>query len=255
MQTAFAPMSESSLMREDRQVFLGGRTGGRAGNSLKAAYSSGKPRRGLVPRAQGGGGARPPGREADRGHPQLAALSPASNNTSARTAIRPVSGRSSAGSCCSFAGTEDRFDLVSNGEPEFESWRWVDYWTPVREVIYFKRLPFTPAPWTSWRAPPSRRTRRRCRSGPRMKNIYATLARAAAKGRPRQGDQLERLTTDQDDDAEQEQGRHLVEAAIPALRALVAVVAEGEQQPVAPHVIRRSARPPASAWRASSRPA
>ncbi len=28
----------------------------------------------------------------------------------------------------------DRFE-----KPEFDSWRWVDYWEPVREVIYFKR--------------------------------------------------------------------------------------------------------------------
>jgi putative (di)nucleoside polyphosphate hydrolase len=36
-------------------------------------------------------------------------------------------------------GSEERlrFDLTS--EPEFDSWRWVDYWSPVREVIYFKR--------------------------------------------------------------------------------------------------------------------
>jgi putative (di)nucleoside polyphosphate hydrolase len=44
-----------------------------------------------------------------------------------------------------FTGSEDRFDLVSNGEPEFESWRWVDYWTPVREVIYFKRAVYARA--------------------------------------------------------------------------------------------------------------
>ncbi len=30
-----------------------------------------------------------------------------------------------------------RFDLT--GEPEFDRWRWVDYWQPMREVIYFKR--------------------------------------------------------------------------------------------------------------------
>ncbi len=30
-----------------------------------------------------------------------------------------------------------RFDVTS--KPEFDGWRWVDYWTPVREVIYFKR--------------------------------------------------------------------------------------------------------------------
>jgi putative (di)nucleoside polyphosphate hydrolase len=30
-----------------------------------------------------------------------------------------------------------RFDAT--GEPEFDRWRWVDYWQPVKEVIYFKR--------------------------------------------------------------------------------------------------------------------
>ncbi len=30
-----------------------------------------------------------------------------------------------------------RFDTT--GQPEFDRWRWTDYWTPVREVVYFKR--------------------------------------------------------------------------------------------------------------------
>ena len=30
-----------------------------------------------------------------------------------------------------------RFDLTH--QPEFDRWRWTDYWTPVREVVYFKR--------------------------------------------------------------------------------------------------------------------
>jgi putative (di)nucleoside polyphosphate hydrolase len=30
-----------------------------------------------------------------------------------------------------------RFDLTD--EPEFDRWRWVDYWQPVKEVIFFKR--------------------------------------------------------------------------------------------------------------------
>ena len=36
-----------------------------------------------------------------------------------------------------------RFDATE--EPEFESSRWVDYWTPVREVIYFKRAVYARA--------------------------------------------------------------------------------------------------------------
>jgi len=29
--------------------------------------------------------------------------------------------------------------LDTHGEPEFDHWRWVDYWHPLTEVIYFKR--------------------------------------------------------------------------------------------------------------------
>jgi len=32
-----------------------------------------------------------------------------------------------------------RFHFDETDEPEFETWRWVSYWTPVREVIFFKR--------------------------------------------------------------------------------------------------------------------
>jgi putative (di)nucleoside polyphosphate hydrolase len=32
-----------------------------------------------------------------------------------------------------------QFDLERTSEPEFAHWRWVDYWEPVRQVIYFKR--------------------------------------------------------------------------------------------------------------------
>ena len=31
------------------------------------------------------------------------------------------------------------FDFGSTAEPEFDEWRWADFWEPVREVIYFKR--------------------------------------------------------------------------------------------------------------------
>lgn len=36
-----------------------------------------------------------------------------------------------------------RFDLST--EPEFDRCRWVDYWRPVKEVIYFKRLVYVRA--------------------------------------------------------------------------------------------------------------
>lgn len=35
--------------------------------------------------------------------------------------------------------TESRLRLDTTDLPEFDRWRWVDYWHPVKEVIYFKR--------------------------------------------------------------------------------------------------------------------
>ena len=34
---------------------------------------------------------------------------------------------------------ESRLRFDATGTPEFDRWRWADYWTPVREVVYFKR--------------------------------------------------------------------------------------------------------------------
>lgn len=36
-------------------------------------------------------------------------------------------------------GDEGRLRFDSTDLPEFDRWRWVDYWHPVKEVIYFKR--------------------------------------------------------------------------------------------------------------------
>ncbi len=36
-------------------------------------------------------------------------------------------------------GEEDQVRFDSTATPEFDRWRWVDYWQPARDVIYFKR--------------------------------------------------------------------------------------------------------------------
>ena len=36
-------------------------------------------------------------------------------------------------------GSESSVDLGAGDKPEFDRWRWVDYWRPAREVIFFKR--------------------------------------------------------------------------------------------------------------------
>ncbi|WP_455379958.1 RNA pyrophosphohydrolase [Acidihalobacter prosperus] len=34
---------------------------------------------------------------------------------------------------------ESCFDLAASSKPEFDSWRWVNYWLPMEEVVSFKR--------------------------------------------------------------------------------------------------------------------
>lgn len=70
-----------------------------------------------------------------------------------------------------------RFEFGSTDQPEFDQWRWVSYWEPARQVIYFKRpvyvraleelaplafpqgAPATPPWWPQLAARKSRRTR------------------------------------------------------------------------------------------------
>lgn len=35
--------------------------------------------------------------------------------------------------------TENQIRLDRSTKPEFDAWRWVEYWHPVKEVVYFKR--------------------------------------------------------------------------------------------------------------------
>jgi putative (di)nucleoside polyphosphate hydrolase len=42
-------------------------------------------------------------------------------------------------------GADSRVRLDTTEMPEFNRWRWVDYWRPVKEVIYFKRKVYVQA--------------------------------------------------------------------------------------------------------------
>lgn len=44
-----------------------------------------------------------------------------------------------------FNGEDQRFRFDTTLQPEFDDWRWAEYWTPVREVIYFKRAVYARA--------------------------------------------------------------------------------------------------------------
>jgi putative (di)nucleoside polyphosphate hydrolase len=133
------------LMRHDRQVFLGGRTGGRGwqfpqGGVLRnespeaALFRELKEEIGL-----------------DRADVEvLAATRSWLRYRLPRQYVRrnsdPVCiGQKQRWFLLRLVSPEDRLRFDATDQPEFEGWRWVDYWTPVREVIYFKRAVYVRA--------------------------------------------------------------------------------------------------------------
>lgn len=57
------------------------------------------------------------------------------NPTSERTCI----GQKQVWFMLEFVGNEDDFNLNAVDQPEFDLYKWVDYWLPLRDVIHFKR--------------------------------------------------------------------------------------------------------------------
>ena len=41
--------------------------------------------------------------------------------------------------CLRLIGSESDFNLMHSEKPEFDRWRWVDYWKPVEDIVFFKR--------------------------------------------------------------------------------------------------------------------
>jgi putative (di)nucleoside polyphosphate hydrolase len=128
------------LMRDDGSVFLGGRTGGRGWQ-----FPQGGIRRGETDEAA-----------LFRELEEEVGLLPADVDVLGRTSDwiryrlpRHYVRRNSTPLCIGqkqrwfllrFRGTEDRVRFDRTVEPpEFDQWRWVEYWDPIREVIYFKR--------------------------------------------------------------------------------------------------------------------
>lgn len=133
------------LIRDDRQVFLGGRTGGRGWQFPQGGVRQGEsPEEALYRELKEEIGLEPE-------HVRVLA--------STRTWLRyrlpkqyvrrnshpPCIGQKQRWFLLRFVAAEEQFKFDSTAEPEFERWRWVDYWTPVREVIFFKRAVYARA--------------------------------------------------------------------------------------------------------------
>lgn len=72
-------------------------------------------------------------------------------------------------------GGESAVRLDASGTPEFDDWRWVDYWRPARDVVFFKRHVYRRAlrelaPLLFPDGTPARRTPARNASGRRRRS-------------------------------------------------------------------------------------
>lgn len=133
------------LIRQDRSVFLGGRTGGRGWQF---------PQGGILRNE------RPEAALYRELHEEVG-LEPADVEIVASTGRwlryrlpRQYVRRNSMPRCIGqkqrwfmlrLVGDESRLRFDATSTPEFEAGRWVDYWSPVREVIYFKRAVYAQA--------------------------------------------------------------------------------------------------------------
>ena len=165
---------------------IAGGVSGRPGRRPRLAVPAGRRqprrtgRRGAVSRTQGGNRPGAPGRGGAGLDPRLAALSPA-----AAIRARPLH-RTEAALVSAAGSSADesklRFDCTAT--PEFDRWRWADYWTPVREVVYFKRRVYVRALHDLGAADVSRRACRRIPSGGRKSRPRTPESRPAQSARP-----------------------------------------------------------------------
>jgi len=133
------------LIRDDRQVFLGGRTGGRGWQFPQGGVRRDEsPEEALFRELKEEIGL-------ESADVQIAAstrgwLRYRLPRQYVRRNGNPICiGQKQRWFLLRFVGSEARLHFDSTNEPEFERWRWVDYWTPVREVIYFKRAVYARA--------------------------------------------------------------------------------------------------------------
>lgn len=127
------------LMRECGELFLGGRTGGRGWQFPQGGVRQDEPLEQALYRELS--------EEIGLGAEDVEVLG--STRSWLRYRLPPRYVRRNSRPVCigqkqrwfllRFKSTEDRFRFDSTPQPEFECWRWVPYWTPVQEVIYFKR--------------------------------------------------------------------------------------------------------------------
>lgn len=133
------------LMRDDRQVFLGRRADGRGWQFPQGGVRRGESLEGALYRELAEEtGLRPEDVEIrSRTVRWLRYRLPQRYVRHARLPL--CIGQKQRWFLLRYRGTDVGFRFDTTSQPEFDRWRWADYWDPVREVIWFKRNVYTRA--------------------------------------------------------------------------------------------------------------
>ena len=128
------------LMRGDGQVFLGGRTGGRGWQFPQGGVRPGEDLVEALYRELHEEVGLEPG-DVDIVAQTRAWLRYRLPSRYVRKHSQPLCvGQKQRWFLLRFKACESRLRFDATGEPpEFDRWRWVEYWDPIREVVYFKR--------------------------------------------------------------------------------------------------------------------
>lgn len=127
------------LMRDDRELLLGGRNGGRGWQFPQGGIRQGEALEDALYRELH--------EEIGLGSADVEVLGTTRSwlryrlppQYVRRDSMPPCIGQKQRWFLLRLKAPEDKLHFDSTDTPEFERSRWVPYWTPVREVIYFKR--------------------------------------------------------------------------------------------------------------------
>ena len=136
-----SPQRRNHSMQLQKRGFLG-----QAGTRALVAVSAGR-HQGAARRPEAGDVSRTAGRS--RARSRSTCRCSAAPGTGCATRCRSagcgasgaaiIAARSRSGSCCGWSGATATFACARPNKPEFDAWRWHDYWVPTQDVIEFKR--------------------------------------------------------------------------------------------------------------------
>jgi putative (di)nucleoside polyphosphate hydrolase len=133
------------LIRDDRQVFLGGRSGGRGWQFPQGGIAVNEvPEQALFRELK---------EEVGLEESDVEVLASTRNwlryrlpKQYVRRQSEPLCiGQKQRWFLLKVKNAELTFKFDTTTQPEFDSWRWAEYWSPIREVIYFKRAVYARA--------------------------------------------------------------------------------------------------------------